>query len=253
MKKHLTTGLAILLPIVLTLMILNFLIDFLTHPFLVPVSALMARFDFFHRSFFLFNEMTLVTMTSKLMILTFLTSFILFIGLLGKLFLMDYLFRFGDYLVYQLPFVNKIYKACQDVVHSLFSSSSTSFSQVVLVPYPNQRNLTIGLVTGASIQIKGSDEETQDLISVFVPGTPNPSVGFLLLFKKEQLTFVTMKVEEAMKFIVSCGAVMPDFAIIQPPAAYEKQPSSESHLLPSERQFNQASINLYESSRSFSA
>lgn len=109
-------------------------------------------------------------------------------------------------------------------------------------------------MTGHSIQIGGMHQEYGDLLSVFIPGTPNPSVGFLLLFKKEQLTFVNMKVDEAMKFIVSCGAVMPDFAVIKPSVIYEKQfCSSESDFLSRERQFNQASVDLYQGSGSLSA
>jgi uncharacterized membrane protein len=211
------TGLAILLPIIFTVMIISFFINMLTTPFLEPTKALIGQLNFFQKPFLVFNEATLVTMSSRMVILSFLIAFTILIGLFGKLFLIDYFFRLGDYFFHKLPFVNKIYKACQDVVHSLFSSSSKSFSQVVFVPYPNSRNLSIGLVTGEPLKVGKTDQETKDLISVFVPGTPNPSVGFLLMFKKEQLIFVDMKVDEAMKFVVSCGTVVPDFSVIQPP------------------------------------
>lgn len=223
MKKYFMTGLAILLPIILTVMIVGFLINFLTHPFLEPTKALIAQFDFFQQPFLFFNETILVTAASKVLILIFLMGFITLIGFLGKLFLIDYLFRLGDYFLHKLPYVNKIYKVCQDVVHNLFSSSSKSFSQVALVPFPNLHHLSLGLVAGEIILIKQAQHnELKDLVATFVPCPFNPSIGFLLIFKKEQLTFVNMKVDEAMKFVISCGVVMPDFAIVQPHAAYEK-------------------------------
>lgn len=251
MKKYFTSGLAILLPAILTIMIVSFLINFLTQPFLESTITLLEQLDFFNHSFFLFHPKTIVILTSKAFILLFLSGFILLIGLFGKLFLIDAFFRLGDYLLHKLPVINKIYKSCQDVVHSLFSSSSKKFSQVVLVPFPNSSNLGIGLITGDAIKLANCQQETGHLISVFVPGTPNPSVGFMLMFKREQLHFVNMKVDEAMKFIVSCGVVMPDFEIIQPDEAYEKQFFSQSDLLSRERQPSQDSIDLQQSAGSF--
>lgn len=233
MKKVFTAGLAILLPIVLTMMIVGFLVNILTSPFLEPTRALINHFDFIRHSFFLFDEKSLITIISKILILLSLICLISIVGLFGKLFLIDYFFRMGNHLVQRLPFVNKIYQACQDVVHSLFSSSK-SFSQVVLVPFPNANNLSVGFVTGDSIKIEQS-QCARDFVSVFVPGTPNPSVGFLIMFKKEQLTFVNMKVDEAMKFIISCGVVMPDFVIIQPDVPYEIQLSYKSDILSCQR------------------
>jgi uncharacterized membrane protein len=165
----------------------------------------------------------IITFSSKALILFILSGFITLIGLFGKLFLIDFFFRLGDYLLHQLPFVKTIYKACQDVVHSLFSPSSKKFSQVVFAPFPNSDSLSLGLVANEEIGVKNSQEESEQLISVFIPGTPNPSVGFMLMFKREQLLFVSMKVEEAMKFIVSCGIIMPDFKSEITNSPYEQE------------------------------
>lgn len=252
MKKYFTTGLAILLPIILTIMIVGFLINFLTKPFLEPTKALLAQFDFFQHPFLWWNEIAFVAVASKIAILFILIGFIFLIGVLGKLFLIDAFFRFGNYLLHRLPFVNKIYKACQDIVHTVFSSSSSTFSQVVLVPFPNQHSLSVGLVTSDAIhseKIPGM----QHLVSVFVPGTPNPSVGFMLMLKREQLMLVNMKVDEAMKCIVSCGVVMPNFTIIKPSTVSDDQQTpNESPFLSSQEQFSQDTLGLCQSSRSHS-
>jgi uncharacterized membrane protein len=214
MRTFFKTGLAILLPIIFTFLILNFLVNFFTSPFLGITQNLMIYF--FDSPPLLTKHPEILLGVSKIFILTSLILFILLIGLLGKLFLIDYFLRLGDLFFHHIPFINRIYKACQDVVHSLFSSSSTSFSQVVLVPFPSHEALSIGLVTKEAISVQ-SHSGSSDLIPVFVPGTPNPTVGFLLMFKKEQLIFVNMKVDEAMKFILSCGIIVSEFSI-NPPA-----------------------------------
>ena len=213
MKKYFTTGLAILLPLVLTFMIMNFLINFLTQPFLGMTQSLLLESSLFHHSFLFFSQTTFLNFVSKALILIFLMGFVLLIGMVGKVFLIDSLFKLGGYFFQKLPIVNKIYKATQDVVHSVFSSTSKSFSQVVLVPFPSQDNLVIGLVTGENVEVKHIEQDVESFVSVFIPGTPNPSVGFMLLYAKDQLTFTDMRVDEAMKLVVSCGIVLPKFQI----------------------------------------
>lgn len=201
-KKYFSTGLAILLPIVLTLMIIVFLVNIVTAPFLEPVKSLVS-------SFLLAESDALTTVISKFLILFSIFGFILLLGIIGKLFLVEALLEWGDYFFHRVPYINRIYKACQDVVRSLFSSSSQSFTQAVFVPYPQTGNLSVGFVTCESVKIIDL-AQANEFVSVFVPETPNPSGGFLLLFKRNQLIFSNMKVDEAMKFVVSCGITMPE-------------------------------------------
>lgn len=208
MGRCLTAGAAILLPIILTIIIVSFLIDLLTTPFLEITTPFISQFELFQDNFFWLNRQTVVTIASKLFILALTVCFILLTGIVGRVFIIAFLLRIGNYIFHRLPWINKIYKVCQDVTVSLFSSSK-SFSQVVLVPYPTPGHLAIGFVTQEQIKISHENIKLENLVSVFVPGTPNPTTGFLLIFKREQLSFVNMKVDEAMKFVVSCGTMMP--------------------------------------------
>lgn len=205
MKKFFTSGLAILLPIVLTLMIAAFFINLVTQPFLKPVQDFLYTYLMPHVHSPYLDREAVVVLIGKLLVLVLIFGFVLLVGFLGKLFLADWFFRLGDWLLHRVPLVNKIYRSCQDLVHSLFSSTSNSFSQVVLVPFPFAGHQSIGFVTKDNIQMEGIDES----VAVFVPGTPNPSVGFLLMFKAEELIPLDMTIEEAMKFVVSCGIVLP--------------------------------------------
>jgi uncharacterized membrane protein len=205
MKKYFTTGLAILLPVVLTVLILSFLINLLTKPFIGEVKYLLTYYG-------LATSPAWLIPISKTLILTGIFLLTLLVGLIGKVFLIDYLFRLGDFLIHRIPLINKIYKACQDVVHSLLSSESKSFSQVVFVPFPTSKTLSVGLVTKDAVYLE-SHTNPAEMLPIFVPGTPNPAMGFMLMFRRDQVIFVNMTVEEAMKFVVSCGVVTSDFKI----------------------------------------
>lgn len=207
MKKYFSAGLAIFLPILLTLMIVVFIINFLTHPFLETAEALIKQTGIFQGTLYLGKNSPWVTLLSKVLILLLLIAFTLLIGFLGKQFLLDSLFRLGDRFLKQIPYINKIYAASQEVVNSLFSSSSRSFSRVVYVPFPHQGKLSLGFVTCESVKIE-LNHKIQEFVSVFVPGTPNPT-GCLLLVRKEELQVANLKVDEAMRFIVSCGITLP--------------------------------------------
>ena len=80
---------------------------------------------------------------------------------------------------------------------------------MVFVPIPHSTSLTIGFLTTDTIS-QSNNPRLKDRIPVFVPGTPNPTFGFILMYPKEQVTYIDMKVEEAFKVLVSCGIMLPN-------------------------------------------
>lgn len=208
MKKNFLTGLAILLPAVVTLIVVVFIVNLLTAPFLGMVKGILIHYDLLDHRLLIFNGEQVLAFSSKILILISLIIITLLIGAIGRIFFIRYLFRFGDYLIHRIPLINKIYKAAQDVVQTLFHQEKTSFSQVVLVPFPQSNSYSIGLIT-SNLTTTGST--SNEYVSVFVPATPNPTMGFVLLFRSEQLILVDMKVEDALKFIVSCGVMYSGF------------------------------------------
>jgi uncharacterized membrane protein len=209
MRKHFLTGLAILLPFAVTLFVVVFIVNFLTSPFLGIVEAILNYYHLQH-SFLFFSEKEVLHVISKILVLITLFLVTLIIGFLGRLVLVNYLFRIGDVIIQRIPFVNKIYKAAQETVKTVFSSEKTAFSHVVLVPFPHNKSFSIGLITRNTREGKAQDE-----ISIFVPGTPNPTIGFMLTFRRDQLIFIDMKVEDAIKFIVSCGVMFTSFSKVR--------------------------------------
>jgi uncharacterized membrane protein len=212
MKSHFFTGLAILLPIALTLWILIFLVTALTNPFLEFVEGVLRYYNVLDRPFLFFTDQDVVIFWSRILILLFLIGLTMLIGFFARLFFIKSLFKYGDALLHRIPVVNKIYKAAKEIIHTLFGHKRTSFSQVVLIPYPNERSYALGLLASHQ-QPAASSVDQRDKMSIFVPGAPNPTFGFMVLYPKEKVILLDMKVDDALKYIVSCGVLDTPFNI----------------------------------------
>ena len=115
---------------------------------------------------------------------------------------------FGDSILNRIPIVNTVYKTTQDIIKTLFVSDKNTFKQVVMVPFPREDIFVLGLIARESPETC-CNAIKNELISVLVPTTPNPTTGFLLMVKKSDLIHIDMKPEEAIKYIVSCGVIVP--------------------------------------------
>jgi uncharacterized membrane protein len=102
--------------------------------------------------------------------------------------------------------MNKIYGTIKQVNES-FSSNKSSFKQAVLVAFPHEGSRAVGFVTGEQAGLGG-----EKLLSVFIPTTPNPTSGFLLLLPQSEIIKLDMSVADGIKFIISLGAISPDHA-----------------------------------------
>ena len=108
-----------------------------------------------------------------------------------------------DHGMMQVPLLNKIYGTVKQVNES-FSSNKSSFKQVVLVTFPHARSRSLAFVTGEQKSLG-----PEKLISVFIPTTPNPTSGFLLLVPESELIKLDISVADGIKFIISLGAISP--------------------------------------------
>ena len=125
------------------------------------------------------------------------------LGRFGRDYLGRQAIKWADKGLMSVPLLNKIYGTVKQVNES-FSNNKSAFQQVVLVPFPHPGSRSIGFVTGEQ-QNLGAEK----LISVFVPTTPNPTSGFLLLLPERALIKVDMSVADGIKFVISLGAISP--------------------------------------------
>ena len=130
---------------------------------------------------------------------------LLITGILGRNFLGQYLVIWGEKLLAKIPFVSSIYNASKQLIHAIFSSNSQSFRKVVLIEYPKQGLWTIAFLTGYIDLTKNGAEKC----TVFVPTTPNPTSGFMILVEKTAMTELDMTVDAALKLIISLGVMQP--------------------------------------------
>lgn len=136
---------------------------------------------------------------------------ILAVGLLTQIYLGRQLIRLGQRLVERIPFLSKLVRAVRQIIESFMTSKSELFRQAVLVEYPRHGLWSIGFLTrraGGEIRERLRGREDNRLLSVFIPTTPNPTSGMLVFVPEEQVIMLDMPVEEAVKLIVSGGALV---------------------------------------------
>lgn len=205
LKAYFITGLVILLPLALTLAIMTFLFNLLTEPFAGIVKAILGHYNLLDSGFLFLSAAQVQQLFSQILILALLFFVTVSLGFIARWFFFHYIVGFWERMLAKIPFIRGVYKMCRDIIETLFVSSSNSFKQVVLVPFPTPDTQAIGLVTNKNIS--GLDQTGNPLVAVFVPTTPNPTSGFLMLFKETDLIYLDMKVEAALKYVISCGAV----------------------------------------------
>lgn len=207
-KANFITGLVILLPLVLTIGILSFLINTLTKPFVGAVSTFVSHFHFTDQKILFLSKETFVLYLSKILVLIALFAGTFLLGLFTRLFFMKSLIALSDGILHKIPVVKTVYKTTQDIIKTLFVSDKNSFKQVVMVPFPKDGMYMLGLIVRESPKVC-TDAAHEELISVLVPTTPNPTTGFLIMVKRKELINLNITPEDAIKYIVSCGVIIP--------------------------------------------
>ena len=130
--------------------------------------------------------------------------FITFVGGLSLSFLGKRILKLIDDLFKRIPFLRTIYGAIVQMTETFSNKDNDSKKSVVLIEYPRKGVWAVGFATKEN---KGemSEKTNKKLINVFVPTTPNPTSGFLLMFPIDEVIYLNMTFEEASKFIVSAG------------------------------------------------
>ena len=127
-------------------------------------------------------------------------------GILGRTFL-----RIGENLVDRTPIVRSVYSGIKQIAETVLSSRDSSFDKAFLIEYPRKGIWAIAFVASDSkgeIAEKNPNKKNQ-LVSVFIPTTPNPTSGFLLFIPESDIKYLDMTIEEAAKLVISAGLVYP--------------------------------------------
>lgn len=198
------TGLAVVLPAVLSIALVLWLfgtIANLTDFLLIFIPAKITHMDDGKGPMYWYWS---------LVALIFAAALVTLIGSLARVYLGKQVIQMVDQLLLRVPLLNKIYGAIKQVNDAFATNKNSSFKQVVLVEFPREGIYSIGFITGD--QHKEVQTKTQEkIVSVFVPTTPNPTSGFLILVPEAKVTKLEMPVADGIKFIISLGSVAPEY------------------------------------------
>lgn len=131
------------------------------------------------------------------------------IGNLARYYIGKKLILFIENTMLKIPLLNKIYSTVKQINEAFTSSKKSSFKQVVLAEFPRAGIYSIGFLTSESNKMF-SDITRKKLVSVFIPTTPNPTTGFIVLIPEDQIIKLDMSVPDGIKFIISLGSITPE-------------------------------------------
>lgn len=188
LRRNLLTGILAITPLALTLWVLWKLYGFIAG----LLRPLLGRLPYFsdHYPEFALTLLGLVAFVPLLVLLGLFTR-----NLVGMAF-----FRAVDRVFDRIPLVKGLFATFKQIAGVFGSEQGRSFKKVVLVQFPHPGSLALAFVT--------RDEPDTDLVAVFLPTTPNPTSGFMLMIRRADLQPVALTVEEAIKLVVSGGAIM---------------------------------------------
>ena len=141
----------------------------------------------------------------------FFLIFTVIVGWIAKGLIGRSLIHFAEGLVDRMPVVRSIYSGIKQISETVFAQTERSFEKACLIQYPRRGIWAIGFVsTDAKGEVADRAETGGNLVSVFVPTTPNPTSGFLLFFPEEDIIYLDMSIEDAAKLVISAGLVYPN-------------------------------------------
>jgi uncharacterized membrane protein len=191
----------------LTLIIANWLFNLFTAPVAGLMESLIMTYEK-QQGLSMEHHTMLVLFLSRLFSLVFLLLFIFLLGFCGQKFLVKIFLKTPETLFSRIPLVRTIFRLSHDITKAVFSDDKKTFKETVLLPFPHNEAFAVGFVTGDTPKILREGMPPTDL-AVFVPTAPHPMSGFVLLVPKNTVRPVDVSVEDAFKFLISCGVIHP--------------------------------------------
>ena len=195
LRKYVIAGLLVWLPLAATVVIIKLVID------LLDKIILFLPLEYRPESLFGFSipGFGLILAIGVLLLTGMLAT-----NLLGR-----QLVSLWEAILSRIPIVRSIYNAVKQIASTVLTSKGKSFRKVVMAEYPRKGIWSIGFLTNDDVAINCEGIEDH-MLAVFLPTTPNPTSGFILLFPKQDIIELDMSVEDGFKFIISIGVVVPD-------------------------------------------
>ncbi len=204
LRNNFIAGLFVTIPLVISIIIIVFIYEKLTSWSI----ALFIHLPWFGElaNHLPFSE--LIRITSLIIILVI----VFFVGVLAKNTIGSRIITFAEWFLMKVPMFNIVYSTVKNIGDAIRNQKNGMFRKVVLFEYPRKGIFSIGFVTNEENSWEAKNKVKENLISVFLPTTPNPTSGYLLLIPKKDLIYLQLPVADAMKLIISGGAITPNTA-----------------------------------------
>ena len=202
LRNAFITGLLILAPLGASVIVVTWLVDNVGGRFSSSVLY------FIPDVWLEYQSLTLVwNLLATLIVFTIITL----LGYLSRYFVGRWILAATERILVRVPFIKTIYKTVKQIIETFSTQHKAVFKKTVLVQYPREGIWAIGFLTSAT---KGELQHHthEDLRNIFLPTTPNPTSGFLLMLPKDDIQELEMTIGEGMKLIISGGAVVPPFS-----------------------------------------
>lgn len=215
LRNAFIAGLVIITPLGVTIFVVNFMLTKIGAP------ASDAIFKFVSEDF---KNLPGIDLLLKIAAILIVLLVITILGFLSRYFIGRIFINLGERIIEALPFINAVYKTVKQIVDTFSKQQKAVFQKVVLTEYPRKGVYVLGFLTSdakGEVQHKTGAE----VVNIFVPTTPNPTSGFLLMVPKDEIIPMEMTVADGMKLIVSGGAVSPPYPL--PQSKHVKAPPEE--------------------------
>lgn len=203
--NYLIAGIVLALPIGITIFVFMFLIRNIG----TPVSQLLFEPLAKHLDATLPNAgagKILVDFCSTIIVLIFITI----IGIASKFLFAKWIINISEILINKIPVIGLVYRTVKQIVDTFSKQNKAVFQAVALVEFPRKGMYAVGFITSKA-QGEVQEKTGEVVVNVFVPTTPNPTSGFLVMIPENEITYLDMSVGDAMKLIISGGAVVPEY------------------------------------------
>jgi uncharacterized membrane protein len=211
LRRYLIAGLLIWVPLIITVLVIKVLVDVLDQSLLLLPPAWRPEALFGFRVPGLGILLTLL--------IVFATGLIV-ANLLGRK-----LVALWEGMLARIPLVRSIYSASKQVMETVFGSGSKAFRKVLLIEYPRKGVWTLAFQTGSPVG-EVQDRTASEVVTVFVPTTPNPTSGFVVFVPREDVVELDMSVEDGLKMIMSLGVISPRAPAVPPGAQVAPSPGN---------------------------
>lgn len=202
--NYFLTGIVSMLPLAVTVFVILFLIRNIGAP--VSELVLVPIVEYFDKSVPTYGLGGIaIDFFSMLVVFVLITL----LGVLSKFIAAKMMFSISEKAINHIPFVGLVYRTVKQIVDTFSKQNKAVFQKVALVEFPRKGAYSVGFLTSDT---KGEVAEASDkkMVNIFVPTTPNPTSGFLIAVEESEVRYLEMSVGEAMKLIISGGAVSPE-------------------------------------------